>query len=86
MQQLNANCVFVVVFLVCKSHRKGLQVWNALNEGEVLVQASAQQQISSGPAYLLGEILHLLFFSSSPSFLSLFPPRPVSSHISCSHP
>lgn len=40
MQWLSTNYRFVVCFLVCGSHRKGLKVWIALNKGEVLVQAS----------------------------------------------
>lgn len=41
MQRLSTNCRFVVCFLVCGSHRKGLKLWIALSKGEVLVQASA---------------------------------------------
>lgn len=40
MQWLSTNVGFAVCFLVCWSHRKGLEVWIALNKGEVLVQAS----------------------------------------------
>lgn len=38
---LSTNCGFVVCFLVCGSPRKDLDVWIALNKGEVLLQASA---------------------------------------------
>lgn len=80
MQRLSTNHAFVVCFLVCGSHRKGLKVWVALNKGGSGLCVATDKLWADLASRGDFTFAFLCLLSS------LFQPQPVSSHNSCSHP